>query len=273
MGGRPWRRGGARSPRGRSLALTPEALAQEVAGARTFCLESEVEALRASGLGKGANYENTLVIGKQGVVQNTLRYEDECVRHKLLDLIGDLSLMGGRIDGYIVAVKSGHAANVALARRIAEAMDGQATRVLDIQGIQKILPHRYPFLLVDRILELEPLKRAVGVKNVTGNEAFFQGHFPGRPIMPGVLQLEAMAQVGGVLLLSAGGNEDKLVVLLTIDEAKFRRNVVPGDQLVIETQSVRLKERTGQIQGRAFVDGQCVTEALMKFMVVDNPAP
>ncbi len=254
-----------------TFSLTPDIFVKEVSGARTFCLEKEAEALRASGLGKGANYQNTLVLGSGGVVQNTLRYDDECVRHKVLDLIGDLSLLGAAIDGHVVAVKSGHSTNVALARKMDESMRGRSFSVMNVEEIQRLLPHRYPFLLVDRIVELEPGKRALGVKNVTANEQFFQGHFPGRPIMPGVLQLEALAQVGGVQLLASIGGEGKLVVLLTIDEAKFRRNVVPGDQLLLEAVSIKIKERTGQVQGRAFVDGQLVCEAMMKFMIVDNP--
>lgn len=254
-----------------TFRLSPETFAREVAEARTFCLESEVEALRASGLGKGASYQNTLVIGKEGVIQNRLRYDDECVRHKVLDLIGDLSLLGARIEGHVVAVKSGHAVNAEMARKMAEAMRGSGSRALGVEEIRRLLPHRYPFLMVDRIVELEAGKRALGIKNVTVNEGFFQGHFPERPIMPGVLQIEAMAQVGGVLLLAGGGGAGKLVVLLTIDSAKFRRNVVPGDQLLLEAVTVKIKERTGQIQGRAFVDGQIVAEALMKFMIVDDP--
>ena len=256
-----------------TFSLTPGIFVEEISGARTFCLEKEAEALRAAGLGKGANYQNTLVLSSGGVVQNTLRYDDECVRHKVLDLIGDLSLLGAAIDGHVVAVKSGHATNTALARKMDESMRGRSFSVLNVEEIQRLLPHRYPFLLVDRIVELEPGKRALGIKNVTVNEEFFQGHFPGRPIMPGVLQLEALAQVGGVQLLASIGGEGKLVVLLTIDEAKFRRNVVPGDQLLLEAVSIKIKERTGQVQGRAFVDGQLVCEAMMKFMIVDNPPP
>ncbi len=132
--------------------------------------------------------------------------------------------------------------------------------VMDINEIQAVLQHRYPFLLVDRVLELEPGKRAVGLKNVTVNEAFFVGHFPGNPIMPGVLIVEAMAQVGGILLLATTGNEGKLAFFAGIDKMRFRRPVVPGDQLLTEVTITRTKGDVGRVAVVGKVDGQVVAE-------------
>ena len=248
------------------VCVNAESFKTEIAPARTFCLESEASELQNQGLGLGANYENTLVVGKTGVIKNKLRFKDEFVRHKILDLIGDLCLAGCPIRGHVIALKSGHSLNLKIAQKIfeqktktqgAKTMEG----VLDVNEIMKIIPHREPFLFVDRITHLEKGKRATGVKNVTINDYFFKGHFPGRPVMPGVIIVEAMAQVGGVMMLASEENKGKLAFFLSIDNVKFRKPVVPGDQLILEVEAIKVKSKTGQVRGRALVDGKVVTEA------------
>ncbi|MBI2884957.1 MAG: bifunctional UDP-3-O-[3-hydroxymyristoyl] N-acetylglucosamine deacetylase/3-hydroxyacyl-ACP dehydratase [Candidatus Omnitrophica bacterium] len=255
-----------------------------IAPARTFCLQEEAEALRAQGFGRGANYTNTLVVGAKGVIQNTLRFDDEFVRHKILDLIGDLYLLGAHLNAHVVAIKSGHRLNVKLLHKLAQARDAWLTGSLqspsqeimvgpqlDILQIQKVLPHRYPFLLVDRITSLTDTK-AVGLKCVTMNDYFFRGHFPNRPVMPGVLIIEAMAQVGGILILNKGENLGKLAYFMSVDKVKFRKPVVPGDQLVLEAELVKLRSRTGQLSGKAYVDGKLVCEGELMFALAEESA-
>lgn len=261
------------------LSLTPEIFRKEFAAARTFCLEEEADGLQQQGFGQGANYENTLVVGKNGVVKNTLRFPDEFVRHKVLDLLGDLYLLGVPLKAHIIALKSGHSLNLKLVRKIKEQMTRyslggiaavshleQGTE-LDIEAIKGILPHRQPFLFVDRIISLEKGKRAVGIKNVSINDYFFKGHFPGKPVMPGVLILEAMAQVGGVMVLSLEENRGKLAFFMAADNIKFRKTVIPGDQLIFEVEAVKVKSKTGQVTGKAMVDGKVVAEADILFVL------
>lgn len=253
----------------------------DVFQARTFCLEEEVKTLLDTGMGKGANYDNTLVVSKSGVLKNKLRFPDEFVKHKILDLIGDLCL-AGPLKAHIVAVKGGHSLNIKLLeklRRYKEKIVGAGikshtsfvpvTNQLSSEEIMQVLPHRYPFLLVDRIIDMEKFKRAVGIKNITINEPFFQGHFPGRPVMPGVLIIEAMAQVGGVLMLSGEENKGKLAYFMAADKARFRKTVVPGDQLVMEVIAGKMRSKTGVVYAKAFVDDKLVAEAELMFALVD----
>ncbi len=265
-----------------SIKVDQISFEREIAPCRTFCLEQEAEDLMNRGLGKGANYENTLVIGNKGVKNNNLRFPDEFARHKVLDVIGDLYLLGKPIRGHVVAVKSGHTLNMALLKRINQQRlkyqnnNGSSVRYdignskeIDINGIMKILPHRYPFLLVDRIIELEKGKRAVGVKNVTINDNFFQGHFPSRPVMPGVLMIEALAQAAGVAILTNEEHHGKVAFFMSVDNVKFRKVVVPGDQLILDAKVVRDRSRTAQIYAEAKVNGEVVAQADMMFSFTD----
>jgi len=264
------------------LAITPETFKKELVSARTFCLEEEATELQHQGFGRGANYENTLVVGKSGVIKNTLRFPDEFVRHKMLDLMGDLYVFGQPLKCHIIALCSGHSLNLKLLKKILEQKQRSSSAIqassdlpvgkgeLDVRDIMKILPHRDPFLFVDRIIHLEEGKRAVGIKNVTINDYFFKGHFPGRPVMPGVLIIEALAQVGGVMMLAPAQNRGKLAFFMAINNVKFRKPVVPGDQLVLEVDVVRVKSKTGQVTGRALVDGKVVAEADLMFALADN---
>lgn len=253
--------------------VTPESFSRELSAARTFGMLDWVEELRGKGLIQGASAENTIVLDANDVVGTTLRWPDEFVRHKAIDIVGDLALAGMRVAARITATKPSHRGTVTLVREmLAHALPNPTeARVLEIEDIMKILPHRYPFLLVDRIVEIEEKKRIVGIKNVTINEPFFQGHFPGHPIMPGVLIVEAMAQVGGVLLLGTVDDPDsKVVYFMSLDNIKFRKPVRPGDQLRIEIELVQLRARVCRIKGTAKVDGAVVCEAEMAAMVRDR---
>ncbi|HFB67604.1 MAG TPA: bifunctional UDP-3-O-[3-hydroxymyristoyl] N-acetylglucosamine deacetylase/3-hydroxyacyl-ACP dehydratase, partial [Calditrichae bacterium] len=280
----------------------------EFAPARTFCFLHEVEMLINQGLIKGGSLDNAVVIcdkplsevnedlirnslkinsdvfvGENGILNNrSLRFKNEPARHKLLDLLGDLYLVGAPIKGQILAARPGHKANIEFARQLRQYFKKQQlTRkyqdvsrkgvVFDFQAIQKILPHRYPFLLVDKIVEFEAGKRIVGIKNVTGNEEFFQGHFPGYPIMPGVLIIEAMAQTGGIMLLNEEANpEEKLVFFMGMDKVKFRKPVLPGAQLVFELEMLKRRSTSCKMYGKAYVDGQVVAEAEMMAAIIDK---
>jgi UDP-3-O-[3-hydroxymyristoyl] N-acetylglucosamine deacetylase/3-hydroxyacyl-[acyl-carrier-protein] dehydratase len=281
----------------------------EFAPARTFCFLHEVESLLNEGLIKGGDLDTAIVIvdrklsdleindikkkleiksdinlGPSGGILNDkpLRFKNEPCRHKLLDLIGDLALVGAPIKAQILAARPGHQSNIEFARMIRAIYKKQKITkkyrdvakkgvIFDINAIEKILPHRYPFLLVDSVIEFEPGKRIVGIKNVTRNEQFFVGHFPGRPVMPGVLIIESMAQTGGILLLKDDEEmENKLVFFMSIDNVKFRRPVVPGDQLVLELTMIKARRNTFKMAGKALVKGELVCEAEMLAGVVDR---
>jgi UDP-3-O-[3-hydroxymyristoyl] N-acetylglucosamine deacetylase / 3-hydroxyacyl-[acyl-carrier-protein] dehydratase len=260
-----------------AINLTPEQFTTQIAPARTFLLQQEADLLRQSGYGTHLTYKDILVLGPTGApIDNEFRFPDEPVRHKILDLIGDLAVLGRRITGRIVCYKSGHTLNQALvkklhARIVQIELDRKiaAKPVMDIRQIQRVLPHRYPFLLVDRVVEIDADRRAVGIKNVTINEPFFQGHYPQQPIMPGVLIVEALAQLAGLLLSQKLEHTGKLAVLLSMDNVKMRRPVIPGDQLILEVYTVRVKQRTGHVRCVARVGDVLAAEATIKFMLVD----
>jgi UDP-3-O-[3-hydroxymyristoyl] N-acetylglucosamine deacetylase / 3-hydroxyacyl-[acyl-carrier-protein] dehydratase len=280
----------------------------EFAPCRTFCFLHEVEMLHNQGLIKGGNLDNAIVIvdrdlndeeigritsklgitqsvilGTNGVLNNkALHFRNEPARHKLLDLMGDLALIGVPLKAQILAARPGHASNIEFARMIRKLYqqkklirkyqhERKEGVVFDINAIKKILPHRYPFLLIDKITDFKIDDSVVGVKNVTTNEPFFEGHFPGAPVMPGVLIIEAMAQTGGILLLNGVENPgDKLVFFMSINNAKFRRPVVPGDQLVFELKLTSRKSKICVMSGKAFVDGTLVAEADLMASIIDR---
>lgn len=253
--------------------VTPEEFEKEIAPARTFCLAKDVEMLKAAGFGKGATRENTLVLGDP---ETKFRIDQEPVRHKLLDLMGDLMLLGADLNAHVIATCSGHSTNAELVRRIIDLMheeetSGLITREtgLEIKEVMKLLPHRYPFLLIDRVLEIDGYQRAVAIKNVTINEPFFQGHFPEAPLMPGVLQLEALAQLAGVLLLRKLEHTGKLAVLTAIDKVKLRSPVSPGDQLRLTVETIRMRGEIGRVRGTGTVAGTTTVEAELTFAMVD----
>jgi len=267
-----------------------DTLLKEIAPARTVAFEDEIAQLRKMGLGLGGTLENVVVFSKDGVLSK-LRFKDELIRHKILDVIGDMYLLGP-IHAHIICMKSGHAFNDNVSRQIDEyrrireseyrckpdhrakkttsEVRSKAMITLDIQEIQKILPHRYPMLLVDRIIELEPMKRAVGIKNITMNEPQFLGHFPGNPIMPGVLLIEAMAQVGGVTLLYPEENRGKIAVFGKIDKVRFRRPIKPGDQLVTTAIITKIKGNMGVAHCEGTVDGEAACEGDFFFALAEN---
>ncbi len=256
--------------------LGTDDFAADIAPARTFLLEAEAKEFQSRGWGRHLSLSDILVMSGDGPMENSLRFPDEHVRHKICDLIGDMAILGKQLRGRIVAYKSGHELNHELVRKLAESVAARNREksvagepVMDIRRIMRLLPHRYPFLMIDRVVELDGDTRAVGLKNVSINEPFFQGHYPSQPIMPGVMILEAMAQLSGILLSRRLEHTGKVAVLLSMDRVKMRHTVRPGDQLVVEAESLHVRSRTGHCRCRAMVGEHLAAEAEIKFMLVD----
>jgi UDP-3-O-[3-hydroxymyristoyl] N-acetylglucosamine deacetylase/3-hydroxyacyl-[acyl-carrier-protein] dehydratase len=280
-----------------STEINPETWEQDISKARTFCFFEEIEFLIKNGLIKGGSLENAVIIRDDVVLTNEpLRYPDEFVRHKILDIIGDLYLIGRPIQAHIIAVRPSHKINCELARQLAavanrpkvaaQTLSPPSTETkkivepekqpptpipadassLDINEIMKILPHRYPFLMVDRVIKIEG-NTIQAVKSVSINEPFFEGHFPGHPIMPGVLQLEAMAQVAGILTLGKAENWGKIAYFMAADSVKWRKPVLPGDTLVIDVEIMKSRGKIGKAKGVCSVAGETVSEAVVTFMM------
>ena len=264
-----------------STEITPEIYEKDIAPARTFVFYEDVKPLMDKGLIKGGSLENAIVARGDSVLsKEPLRFADEFVRHKILDIVGDLALAGRPIRGHVVAVKPGHGINTEAAKVLADrykAVSSAAAKpvpaspcALDINAVMQILPHRYPFLMVDRIVDFDGELKATGVKAVTINEPYFQGHFPGHPVMPGVLQLEAMAQVASIVMMRRTENEGKIGYFMSADEVKFRKPVMPGDTLFIECELTSAKKRLGKASCRCLVNGEVVSEAILLFGLVDK---
>lgn len=265
-----------------STEITPETYEREIAPARTFVFYEDVEPLLAKGLIKGGSLENAVVVRDNSVLsKEPLRFEDEFARHKILDVIGDLMLAGKRIMGHVICVKPGHGPNTQMARQLKKAFGEIISMTppvniptgegaLDINEVMQILPHRYPFLLLDRIIKFEGDNKCTGIKSVTINEPFFQGHFPGHPVMPGVLQLEAMAQLSSIMLLRKPENQGKVGYFMSADKVKFRKPVVPGDTIFLEGEAIKIKSSVGHARCRCIVNDQVVSEAELKFSLLSR---
>lgn len=268
-----------------SVDIDPVVFAREVAPARTFTFFEDLEQLRSLGKIRGGSLENALVVKDGQILANEpLRFPDEFVRHKVLDLLGDLLLLGRPLHAHIVATRPGHAANVQLVRALAARTATPARSKsgspkpsetsMSIGRVMELLPHRYPFVMVDRIVEFRGMDELVALKNVTINEPYFQGHFPGKPVMPGVLQIESMAQAAGILMLRKIGKESQMAFFMSVDKAKFRRAVEPGDQLRIEVRLTRTRaNKIGVAEARCLVDGEVVSSAELMFTLLDADSP
>jgi UDP-3-O-[3-hydroxymyristoyl] N-acetylglucosamine deacetylase/3-hydroxyacyl-[acyl-carrier-protein] dehydratase len=279
-----------------STEITPKTWEKELAHARTFGFYEEIEYLIKNGLIKGGSLENAVVIRDDAVLTTEpLRYPDEFVRHKMLDIVGDLSLLGRPIRGHLIAVKPSHAANCELVRQMVAQMTKPLRAAqtfgpppapsskkdekknvlleqmaqggqLNAEQVMQILPHRYPFLMVDGVLKIEGNK-ITAFKNITNNEPYFPGHFPGHPIMPGVLQLEAIAQVAGILMLRQAENLGQLAFFMAAEAVKWRKPVLPGHVLVIEVELTKARGKIGKAKGVCKVDNEIVSEAEVTFML------
>jgi UDP-3-O-[3-hydroxymyristoyl] N-acetylglucosamine deacetylase/3-hydroxyacyl-[acyl-carrier-protein] dehydratase len=266
-----------------SMEVTPVVFEREIAPARTFVYYEDVKPLMDKNLIKGGSLENAIVVRGDAVLsKEPLRFGDEFVRHKILDIIGDLALVGRRIRGHVVAVKPGHATNADLARSINREQTRRSALAaprtipsgdggLDIDQIMQILPHRFPFLMVDRILSFETETKCIGVKTVTINEPFFQGHFPGHPVMPGVMQVEAMAQVASILLFKLAKTTSRIGYFMSADGVKFRKPVLPGDTIFVHAELTKSRgERLAKAKCHCVVNDAIVSEAELMFTFLDK---
>lgn len=258
-----------------TLQITPEDYLREIAPARSFCFENEIAALQSLGIGKGASYENVVVIDEEGAPSTPLRFPEEFVRHKILDLIGDLYLAGRLPPSlwktHVIAMRTGHTFHAKFVQTLAEKGFLKTVQPpVDVKEIYRILPHRHPMCLLDRVLEYENGKYAIGIKNVTYNERVFEGHFPTQPVMPGVLQVEALAQLAAWLVLQEIGKEGQLGYFRTINKATFRRAVVPGDQLRLEIEVIQRRSTLARIKGQAYVGDALATEAELSIALAPN---
>ncbi|MGC6466943.1 MAG: bifunctional UDP-3-O-[3-hydroxymyristoyl] N-acetylglucosamine deacetylase/3-hydroxyacyl-ACP dehydratase [Akkermansiaceae bacterium] len=263
-----------------SSVITPEIYEKEIAPARTFTFYEDIKPLLDKGLIKGGSLENAVVVrGDEIMSKEPMRFDNEFARHKALDIIGDLMLSGRKFNGHVIAVKPGHGPNTEAARALQKnyaAMRSmvpplklpEAEAVLDIKDILKILPHRYPFLLIDRVTGFSSEMKCTAIKNLSMNEEFFQGHFPGHPVMPGVLQLEAMAQTASILIMRMPDNQGKIGYFLSADNVKFRKPVVPGDTLFIDAEITKFRRNIGQAVATCTVNGEVVSSAELKFAVM-----
>jgi len=266
-----------------STEITPAIFEREIAPARTFVYYEDVQPLMEKNLIKGGSLENAIVIRGDAVLsKEPLRFADEFVRHKILDIIGDLALVGRQIRGHVVAVKPGHAANAELARALAREQTRRSAMSapraiplgdggLDTDEIMKILPHRYPFLMVDRVIGFEGENKITAVKSITINEPFFQGHFPGHPVMPGVMQVEAMAQVASLLLFKLAKTTSRIGYFMSADGVKFRKPVLPGDTMFIHAELTKSRgERLAKAKCHCVVNDAVVSEGELMFMFLDK---
>lgn len=270
-----------------SLDVDAESYVAQIAPARTFTIYEDIEELLKLGKIKGGSLDSAIVIkGDKIVSKEPLRFKDEFVRHKMLDIVGDIVLAGMPIKAHIVGVRPGHALNAELSKvlrkKILEKQKGAKKakkalpvesheKTIDIRGVLNLLPHRYPFVMIDRVVELVSEDELVALKNVTINEPFFQGHYPGRPVMPGVLQVEAMAQAAGVLLLrKLPADENKIAFFMSVDKVKFRQAVEPGDSIEIRVKLIKIRgNKIATAKGECKVGGKLVSSAELMFMLAD----
>ena len=270
-----------------SLDLDPETYVAQVAPARTFTIYEDIEELLKLGKIKGGSLDSAIVIkGDKIVSKEPLRFKDEFVRHKILDIVGDITLVGMPIKAHIVGVRPGHALNAELSKvlrkKLLEKKRGATAakkvlpvesheKTIDIRGVLNLLPHRYPFVMIDRVVEIVSDDELVALKNVSINEPFFQGHYPGRPVMPGVLQVEAMAQAAGVLLLrKLPADDNKIAFFMSVDKVKFRQAVEPGDSIEIRVKLVKIRgNKIATATGECKVGGKLVSSAQLMFMLAD----